>query len=86
MKESPVYEYGMALAIAYAWSTSVYMQYSLQTCTQSKVIAYALNVHIKFALHAEEIHGASGITSSAQQQPAVTLQTHPGVCNLQVYA
>lgn len=85
MKESPVYEYGMALAIAYAWSTSVHMQYSLQTCTQSKVIAYPLNMHIKFALHAEEIRGASGMTS-AQQQSAVTLQTHPGVCNLQVYA
>ena len=71
----------MALAIMYAWSTSVYMQnsiqkYILQSRTWSKLIAYPLNMHIKFALHAEEICGASGITSSAHQQPAGTLQAH----------
>jgi len=52
------------------------MQNSLQACTQSKLIVYPLNMHIKFALHAEDICGASGITSSAHQRSAVTLQTH----------
>lgn len=65
----------MAQTIMYAWSTFVYMQNSLQACTQSKLIAYPLNMHIKFALCAEEVCGASGITS-AHQQPAVTEQTH----------
>lgn len=42
----------------------------------SKLIVYPLNTHIKFALHDEGISGASGITTSAHQQPGVTLQTH----------
>lgn len=59
----------------YAWSISVHMQNNLQACTQSRLTACPLNMHIKCALHTEETCGASGITS-AHQQPAVTLHIH----------
>lgn len=70
----------MALSITYAWSTSVYMENSLQACTQSRLIASPVNMHIKFALHAEETCGASGITSAHQQKLSLCKLTS---CNVQ---
>lgn len=51
------------------------MQNSPQARTQSRRTASPLNMHIEFVLRAEETCGASRSTS-AHQQPAVTLHIH----------